>query len=74
MLLKNFERYDEAGRAFYDYLYEVPTDFEAKREMESCKIAAVWKANPEKFNLTNLKEINSEFSDYAPFLPIKNFT
>lgn len=65
-LLKNFERYDDARRAFNDYLFEMPDDKDAEREAEACKIAAEWKLNPQKFNVVNLKEINSPYSDYAP--------
>ena len=68
LLLKNFERYDDASRAFNDYLFEVPGDKNAQREMEACKLAALWKQTPEKFNITNLKELNTINSDYAPFV------
>ncbi|MFN4083775.1 MAG: OmpA family protein [Bacteroidia bacterium] len=68
LLLKNFERYDEAARAFYDYLFEVPDDKEAKREYQSCNIAAEWKNNPQKYNVVNVKDVNTEFSDYSPWL------
>lgn len=68
LLLKNFERYDDAARAFNDYLFEVPSDKNAQREMEACKLAAQWKQTPEKFNITNLKELNTINSDYAPFV------
>jgi peptidoglycan-associated lipoprotein len=67
-LLKNYERYDEASRTFYDYLFEMPDDLNAKEAMSSCNIAAEWKSKPEKFNINNLKDINTEFSDYNPFL------
>jgi len=66
-LLKNFERYDEAGRAFYDFLFEVPGDALAKDAMAGCSIASEWKANPQKFTITNLENLNSEFRDYSPF-------
>jgi tetratricopeptide (TPR) repeat protein len=36
LLLKNFERYEEANRQFYDYLFEVPGDKNAQREMQAC--------------------------------------
>ncbi|MES2382701.1 MAG: OmpA family protein [Bacteroidota bacterium] len=66
-LLKYFERYDDANRTFYDYLFEVPDDKKAQVAFQSCAIAQQWKANPQKFNITPIKEINTEFSDYAPF-------
>ncbi len=67
LLLKNFERYEDANRQFYDYLFEVPGSIEATREMEACKLAQQWKAHPQKFELTNMTFLNTEFSDYAPF-------
>ncbi len=66
-LLRYFERYDDANRTFYDYLFEVPDDKKAQLAFQSCAIAQQWKANPQKFNITPIKEINTEFSDYAPF-------
>ena len=68
LLLKNFERYDDAARAFNDYLFEVPADKNAQREMEACKLAAQWKQTPEKFNITNIKALNTVNSDYSPFV------
>lgn len=66
-LLKNFERYDEATRAFYDYNFEVPEDPNGKTAMQSCALAGDWKANPLKFNVKNESAINTDQSDYAPF-------
>jgi outer membrane protein OmpA-like peptidoglycan-associated protein len=67
LLLKNFERYDEASRQFGDYLFEVPGDKNAIREMQACANAQQWKANPQKFNITEVAELNTEFSDYSPY-------
>jgi outer membrane protein OmpA-like peptidoglycan-associated protein/tetratricopeptide (TPR) repeat protein len=67
LLLKNFERYDEASRQFYDYLFEVPGDKNAIREMQSCKDAQYWKAHPQRFTVKPLNDLNTEFSDYSPF-------
>lgn len=66
-LLKNFERYEEASRQFYDYLFEVPDDADAKREQQSCAVAIQWKERPEKFTIQNAKEFNTPYSDYAPY-------
>jgi outer membrane protein OmpA-like peptidoglycan-associated protein len=67
LLLKNFERYDEASRQFGDYLFEVPGDKNAKRELLACANAQKWKANPKRFNTIEVKALNTEFSDYSPF-------
>lgn len=66
-LLKNFERYDEANKVFYDYSFEVPNDPRGKIAQQSCTFAANSIANPRKFKLENLKSINTDQSDYSPF-------
>lgn len=65
-LLKNFERYDEAVRQFYDYSFEIPDDPRGKQAQQNSQLAMEWKANPEKFIISNLTELNTEVSDYAP--------
>ncbi|MES2779422.1 MAG: OmpA family protein [Bacteroidota bacterium] len=67
LLLKNFERYEEANRQFYDYLFEVPGDKNAIREMQACTEAQKWKANPKRFTIKEVTALNTEFSDYSPF-------
>jgi outer membrane protein OmpA-like peptidoglycan-associated protein/tetratricopeptide (TPR) repeat protein len=72
LLLKNFERYDEAARQFYDYLFEVPNDPDGIREMNASYTVQQWKANPKKFTIRNVEAFNTPYSDYAPFyLPNK---
>lgn len=68
LLLKNFERYDDAARQFGDYLFEVPGDKEAEREVQACKTAAIWKQHPQKFAINNVRQLNTVYSDYAPYL------
>jgi outer membrane protein OmpA-like peptidoglycan-associated protein len=67
LLLKNFERYEEASRAFYDYLFEMPGDSNAIREIQSCSIVQQWKAKPQKFDIKNVGELNTQVADYAPY-------
>lgn len=74
LLLKNFERYDDAARQFGDYLFEVPGDKEAEREIQACKTAAAWKQNPQKFAINNLRPLNTIYSDYAPYLSEQKLT
>ncbi|MCG9881588.1 MAG: hypothetical protein MH472_13395, partial [Bacteroidia bacterium] len=66
-LLKNFERYDEAGRAFYDYSFEVPEDKRGKLAQQSCAYASQLKANPRKFKVENVSALNTDQSEYSPF-------
>lgn len=67
LLLKNFEKYDDAARQFNDFLFENANDANAKREQASCAVAQEWKNNPAKFEIKNLTALNTPFSDYAPF-------
>jgi peptidoglycan-associated lipoprotein len=67
LLLKNFERYEEASRQFGDYLFESPGDKNAQRELDACAKAQQWKAHPKKLTIAELGELNTEFSDYSPF-------
>ncbi len=66
-LLKNFERYEEAGRAFYDYNFEVPDDAKGKNAQQSCAVALEWKSNPIRVKVSNLAAVNSDQSDYSAF-------
>lgn len=68
LLLKNFERYDDAARLFGDYLFEVPGNKSAEREIQACKIAAGWKLTPQKFSINNIKGLNTPYSDYSPYI------
>jgi peptidoglycan-associated lipoprotein len=67
LLLKNFERYDEAARQFGDYLFEVPGARDAERELAACRLAQQWKANPKRYSISEVKSLNTEYSDYSPF-------
>jgi peptidoglycan-associated lipoprotein len=66
-LLKNYERYDDAARAFYDYNFEVPEDKRGLDAQKTCAIASQWKANPLKYKVENVSAINTDQSDFAPF-------
>lgn len=68
LLLKNFERYEDAARLFGDYLFEVPGNKNAEREIQACKIAAGWKLTPQKFSINNIRQLNTQYSDYSPYL------
>lgn len=67
LLLKNYERYEDASRQFSDYLFESPNDAAAKRELQSCTIAGQWKGTPLKYDIKNVSVLNTSYSDYAPY-------
>jgi peptidoglycan-associated lipoprotein len=49
----------------------MPDDVNGKKAMQSCALAGEWKANPLKFKVENLNSINTDQSDYAPFVGAK---
>ncbi len=67
--LKQGEKYKEAVQAFTDLGIEIGTPYEYRKEIESCKKAAVWKKKKDKnrFKVEEVK-LNSPGFDYAPVI------
>ncbi len=66
LMLKQNEKYEEAVKAFNDYLKESPFDEEARSEVEACNAAIQWKKADSKTTVTNVDALNSQAFDYAP--------
>jgi len=64
--LKMNDKYEEAKIEYEKYFELAPDDIRATNGIESCKSAIEWKKNPAKFIITNVKDINSKQSDFAP--------
>jgi peptidoglycan-associated lipoprotein len=62
-------KYAEALTNYNLYLTQVPNDERALNGIESCKAAEEWIKNPSRYKITNLKEINSTYSDFAAAYP-----
>lgn len=58
-------KYEEAESNYTHYLGLVPGDARALNGIESSKTAEEWIKNPTRYQVNNLKEINSTFSDFA---------
>jgi len=71
-MLKSNEKYEEATKAFTDYLKQYPFDDEAKSEVEECQMAEQWKNAQSNFAVANVAELNSPASDYGPMFYGKN--
>ena len=56
-----------AGSARINELYisKVPYDENAKQDLESCKRAQNWIAEPTQWEVRNMEKINSKFNDFA---------
>src|SRR6266513_3096284 len=72
LMLKTNEKYEEAVKAFNDYLKESPFDEEARSEVEACNLAIQWKKADSKTSVADLDALNSIAFDYAPALYGKN--
>ena len=58
-------KYEEAVENYKYYLDSVPDDKRALFGIESCNIAEDWSKNPTRYQIDNLKEINSPSNDYS---------
>jgi peptidoglycan-associated lipoprotein len=67
--LKNYERYDEAAKLFYDYNFEQPESrSKGEREIRACELSKKWKEAPSRYEIRNIGALNSESSDYCPYI------
>lgn len=66
LMLKTNEKYEEAVKAFNEYLKESPFDEEARSEVEACNMAIQWKKADSKTSVAGLEALNSPAFDYAP--------
>jgi len=64
-VLKANGKYDEAILNYKTYLDSVPNDQRALNGIESCNNIKGWAKNPSRFQIVNLKDINSPASDYS---------
>lgn len=65
-MLKKNEKYAEAAIQYKEYLKYKPDDNLAKEGYKSCSMAAEWMQYPTRYVITNMRELNSKESDFAP--------
>jgi outer membrane protein OmpA-like peptidoglycan-associated protein/tetratricopeptide (TPR) repeat protein len=71
-MLKSNEKYEEAVKAFSEYVKKFPFDEQARSEVETCQMAMQWKNAPSNYTVQGVSEINSVAYDYSPVLYNKN--
>jgi len=71
--LKQNEKYDEAIIAFNDYKEKSPNDPRGEKGVESCKLAQMWKDNPTRYEIENVRQLNSRENDFAPSYADRKF-
>ena len=67
LMLKSNEKYEEAILVLKEYSFSNPTErAKAKKQINSCRLADEWKKEKTDIVISNLQDINSDASDYAP--------
>ncbi len=72
-MLKITGKYEEAINQFNSYAIKVPEDPRGKRGAETTALIEEWIENPSKYEVTNVKKINSREADFAPAYTTDNY-
>lgn len=64
--LKALGKYDEAKEAYNTYLEDEPGDQRARIARDYCDSAKKWIENPTRWQLENMRRMNSRQDDYSP--------
>lgn len=65
-MLKMGEKYDLALENYQKYKQLVPNDKLADVGINSCELAKKWIASPSGYEITNIRSINTKYSEYSP--------
>jgi peptidoglycan-associated lipoprotein len=65
MSLKKNGKYQQAIDEFKKYKQIAPGDARADQEIRACELANEWQRNPEQYQITELKELNSRETDFG---------
>lgn len=72
-MLKINGKYEESVVQYNAYSEKVPDDPRGKLGAESAALIPEWIENPSKYEITNIKKINSRESDFAPAFTSNNY-
>ncbi len=64
-MLKMNEDYDEAIIEFKEFKKKAPDDPRGPRGIESCKLAQMWLDNPTRYEIENVRQLNTRENDFA---------
>ena len=64
--LKSLGKYDEAKIQFKKYQNLIPADERGKIGEKSCDFALDWIANPTRWTVVKVEDINSKYADFSP--------
>lgn len=71
--LKQNEKYDEAIIAFNEYKEKAPSDPKGEKGAESCKLSQGWKDHPTRYQIENVRQLNSRENDFTPAYADRKF-
>lgn len=72
-VLKINEKYEEALMNYQEYKKRVPDDPRGDIGIESCQLAVKWRDEPGRYEIENIKKINSRANDFAPVFADKKY-
>ncbi len=72
-MLKILGDYDEAIAQYNSYAERVPEDSRGRKGAETTALIEQWIENPSKYEITNVKKINSREADFAPAYTTDNY-
>jgi len=64
--MKKNGKYQPAIDEFRKYKQIVPADARADQEIRACELSLEWQRNPEAYQITDLRDLNSRESDFSP--------
>lgn len=64
--LKKMEMYEEAMEQYMEYQSLVPGDDKGIKGTKSCELAMKWLANPTRYKVENVKQLNTKYDDAIP--------
>ena len=72
-VLKINGKYEEAIEQYNAYAIRAPEDPRGKKGAETAALIPEWLENPSKYEVTNVKKINSRESDFSPAFTTENY-
>lgn len=64
-MLQTMMKYDEALEQYQIYNTKLPGDSLAEMGIRSCEVSSIWMKNPTRYQIENLKKLNSRESDFS---------
>ena len=72
-MLKINQKFEESIEQYNAYAERAPDDPRGKEGAESAALVAEWIENPSKYEVTNVKKINSRETDFSPAFTNDNY-